>query len=207
MAATEIEYIVLVCRGLFDLLQEVLLKLWDRVELHDPVMKKKALKSSFARTIMSGDRVLTSAEIAARFGFPLEIACCYERATEIFLALRQFRDNIVHHGSEVQHVFEGDGCFLIASRFSPFPNMNIWYDDERQQNDLVPLLPAIETIIYRTFAVCDDFCGTLIQRIGFPPPTVPDMQLFLRGYFIGQLITALRSGAERSDMRSSCGQS
>lgn len=198
MAATEVEYIVLVCRSLFDLFQEMLLKIWDRVQLIDATAKKKPLKESFARTIMSGNTVLTAEEIAERFGIPLELAQCYERASETFIALRRFRDNIVHHGSPMQHIFEGDGAFLISSRFRPFPNMDVWADEERQPNDLVPLLPALQMLVYRTIMICDDFCVTLSQQIGFPPPIVPDMVLFSRGYFAQHLIEALQSGAARS---------
>ena len=44
----------------------------------------------------------------------------------------------------------------------------------------------------------NDFCVTLSQQIGFPPPIVPDMVLFSRGYFAQHLIEALQSGAARS---------
>ena len=198
MATTEVEYVVLVCRSVFDLLQEVVGKLWERVWLLDQQVKKKPLKPSFARTILSGDSRLSVNEIASRFGMPLEIAHCYGRAADLFLALRRFRDNLMHHGSRIQHIFEGDGAFLIASRLTPFPDLVLWDDSERQPNDLVPLLPAVETLIYRTLAVCDDFSLTLARFIKFPPPLVPGMHLFLRGYFTGHLKAALESGARRT---------
>jgi hypothetical protein len=203
MATTEVEYIVLVCRSMFDLFQEILVKLWKRIQLLDGSIKKKPLKDSFARTIVNGEKVLSAEEISARFGMPMEIADCYGRATEIFMALRRFRDNIVHQGSQMQHIFSGDGCFLIRSRFTPFPDMVLWDDEERRENDLVPLMPAIETLVFRTLAVCDDFCIALARHIHFPPPIVPDMHLFMRGYFTGRLITALDSGARRSQPRKS----
>ncbi|WP_372097717.1 hypothetical protein [Tistrella mobilis] len=198
MATTEVEYVVLVCRSLFDLFQEVLVKLWNRIKLLDPSIRKKPLKDSFARTILSGDQLLSSEEISTRFGMPMEIASCYGRAADMFLALRRFRDNIVHQGSQLQHIFDGDGCFLIASRFTPFPDMVLWDDSERRPNDLVPLMPAVETLIFRTLAVCDDFCVALARYVQFPPPIVPDMRLFMRGYFTEYLIAALGSGARRS---------
>lgn len=198
MATTEVEYVVLVCRSLFDLFQEILLKLWDRVQLIDPAARKRRLKSSFARTMLVGEQPLAPFEIADRFGLPLQIAECYGRAADVFLALRRFRDNIVHHGSPVQHIFEGDGSFQIASKLGPLPEMVVWYDDERQPNDLVPLLPAIETLIYRTLATWDDFSLTISRLIGLPAPTVPDMHLYLRGYFTSVLVAALKSGAARS---------
>lgn len=147
---------------------------------------------------MSGNTVLTVEEITERFYIPLELARCYERASETFIALRRFRDDIVHHGSPIQHIFEGDDAFLISSRFKPFPHMDLWANEERQPNDLVTLLPALQILVYRTITICDDFCVTLSQQIGFSPPIVPDMALFSRGYFAQHLIEALQSGAARS---------
>lgn len=197
MAATEVEYVALVCRSIFDVFQEILMKLWNRIQLLNPTGHKKPLKESFARTILRGEHLLSPKEISDRFGVPTEIASCYERAANIFLALRRFRDNIVHHGSQVQHIFHGDECFLIASCFTPFPDTMLWDENERHPNDLVPLLPAIETLIFRTLAVCDDFCTALAKHIRFPPPIVPDMHLFMRGDFTDHLIAALRSGERR----------
>ncbi|MCW1401592.1 hypothetical protein OKA06_04360 [Novosphingobium sp. MW5] len=53
-------------------------------------------------------------------------------------------------------------------------------------------------LVYRTITICDDFCVTLSQQIGFPPPIVPDMVLCSRGYFAQHLIEALQSSATRS---------
>lgn len=198
MAATEVEYIILVCRSIFDLFQEVMLKLWNRIELNDSSRRKRSLKPSFAKTILAGGEVLSPDDMVARYGLPSEIAACYGRATEIFLALRRFRDGIVHHGSQVQHVFAGDGEFLIASYLRPFADMVIWEDHEKRENDLVPLLPALEVLIARTLTVCDDFCLALARHIQFPAGTVPHMRLFMRGYFMPRLITALSEGARRS---------
>lgn len=198
MATTEVEYVGLLCRSLFDLLQEIVLKLWDRIALLDETVRKRPLKSSFARTMLDGDKPLDAAAIAARFGMPVELAACYERAGDIFLALRRFRDNVVHHGSRVQHIFEGDGRFLIAKGLLPFPDLLLWDEDERQPNDLVPLMPAVETLIFRTLVVFDDFSNVLARVIRFPTPVVPDMHLFLRGYFTDVLRAALESGDRRT---------
>lgn len=42
MATTEVEYIVLVCRSLFDLFQEILVKLWNRVQLLDGSIQRRS---------------------------------------------------------------------------------------------------------------------------------------------------------------------
>lgn len=47
MVATEIEYICGVCRSLFDLLQEIIARLWATIQLVDPSVTKKPLKETF----------------------------------------------------------------------------------------------------------------------------------------------------------------
>jgi len=74
----------------------------------------------------------------------------------------------------------------------------LWDESERRPNDLFPLLPALQTLIFRTLAVCDDFCVALARHVQFPPPIAPDMRPFIRGHLIEHLIAALDSGARRS---------
>jgi hypothetical protein len=198
MIVTEVEYIILVCRSIFDLLQEIIHGLWQRTKLLDASAQKRTLKASFARTMMSGDQVLSAEQMTRRFGLPLEIARCYERATDIFLALRTFRDNLIHNGSAVQTIFNAESGFLIAERFTPFPDLLQWRDEEREPNDLVPLYPALETLIYRTLLVCDDFTEAFQRVISFPAPIAPQMRLFLRGDFTALLVDALASGSRRA---------
>jgi hypothetical protein len=47
MVTTEVEYLFSVCRSVFDLLQEIIARLWATIKLNDASIKKKPLKSSF----------------------------------------------------------------------------------------------------------------------------------------------------------------
>jgi hypothetical protein len=58
MAATQVEYILLVSRSIFDLLQEVIKSVWETVRLFDG-SKLKSLKKSFAEMTLRGDEVRT----------------------------------------------------------------------------------------------------------------------------------------------------
>jgi hypothetical protein len=49
MAATGVEYILLVCRSIFDLLQELVAKLWKTIKLADSTVKTQQLKKTFSR--------------------------------------------------------------------------------------------------------------------------------------------------------------
>jgi hypothetical protein len=197
MAATEVEYLLSLCRSLFDLLQEVIEKLWDRTTLTVPNGKKRALKQSFSDMVLHANTPRTAQELCDRFGIPPVLADCYAKHAPLFLKLRQFRDNLVHRGYQVQAIFAGDGTFLIRRGFGPFRPLNIWYDPECQPNDLVPLMPALHMLVYATISACEEFGDALFKCIKFPPPIVPDMALFMRGYFNATFMEMVRDAEKR----------
>jgi len=48
LATTEVEYIVMLCRSIFDLYQEAMSRLWDSVQLFDQQKHRQKLKLSYA---------------------------------------------------------------------------------------------------------------------------------------------------------------
>jgi hypothetical protein len=197
MVISEVEYVFLVCRSIFDLLQEIALKLWDNIQLMDTSVEKKPLKESFNAMTQYKGKPATRESLESRFGLPGPLADYYVRWQGFFELLRAFRDNIVHRGSRVQTIFTGDSDFLISKSLRPFHDMDVWQEDERLPNDLVPLMPALGVVVYKTFQACDDFSVTLSRIVRFPPPIAPGMRLFMRGYFNESLSLILRDAAER----------
>lgn len=200
MVGTEIEYILLVCRSVFDLLQEMLLKIWETVTILDPTVKKKALKKTFSDMVLSSNQLRSAEAIAERFTLPLDIAACYARHGPIFARIRQFRDRLVHGGSSIQTIYVGEDHLLIEKRLGDFLDLDIWRpDEEAAPNGLVPLMPVLGLLIHGTMAACDDFAATLFSLIQFPEPIVPHMQLYMRGYFNEGLIEILEDAQARRD--------
>jgi hypothetical protein len=197
MVVTEVEYIFSVCRSIFDLLQEIICALWDTVQLTDSSVTKKPLKETFSEAIRFKGEVSTSEGLIKRFGLPPPLADFYVRNSEFFMALRDFRDNIIHRGSQVQTIFSGESGFLIQASLRPFSTMKIWREEEKQPNNLVPLLPALGMVIHNTLSACEDFSSTMEKIIHFPPPIVPNMKFFMRGYFNELFAATLRDANGR----------
>jgi hypothetical protein len=197
MAATEVEYILMLCRGMFDFLQEIITKLWQRIELTDPSLKKRQLTKSFADITLHGNEPRTAADIATKFALPDFLAECYVRQAPVFVKIRQFRDNLVHRGQNVQIIFRGENGFVIQRRLGPFLNPNIWRDGEAIENDLVPLLPALALVVQGTLAACEDFALVFATRFTLLDPTVPGMHLFLRGYFNDFFMELIKDADQR----------
>lgn len=79
MACTEVEYILTVCRSMYDLLQEMLACLWENVRLTDLTVTKRSLKRSFAEMALKGETPRDAEELAQTYGLPLAVAACYAR--------------------------------------------------------------------------------------------------------------------------------
>ncbi|MGA2636927.1 hypothetical protein [Methylocella sp.] len=197
MAASEVEYILLICRSLFDLLQEIMAKLWGSITLTDATKPKKPLKKTFSDMTLYANTLKSANQIAEQFQLPVAVADCYARHAPIFLKIREFRDNLVHRGYQVQTIFRGKDGFVITKRLGPFLDLNIWWDDEVVENDLVPLKPVLALIVHGTLAACEDFAHVLMTCIQFPNPIVPGMHLFMRGYFNDALVDALADADQR----------
>jgi hypothetical protein len=202
LAATEVEYVMLLCRSIFDLLQEVVAGIWDTISLTGPdgqtdfAANKRQLAKSFSDMALKANDVRPPEELTQKFGLPPTIAECYARQAPIFLKIRKFRDDIVHRGHNVRTIFHTETGFAIQRRFGPF-TLEIWRPDEVGENDLAPLLPVLGLLIHGTLVACNDFAQTLVSCICFPPPMVPDLVLLMRGYFNGVLLASLKDAETR----------
>lgn len=197
MAGTELEGVLATCRSLFDLLQEMLRCIWAGIELMDKSIHKNGLPRSFADVVMKGGEVRTVDALRAAYGLPPEIAEVYVRHTPIFLKLRQFRDDTIHRAKSLPHIYVGETDFLITRAFGPFEVPNIWRENEIQPNNLGPLRPVLAMTIQHVLRVFDDFAHALTRVIRFPPPLVPDMVFYSRGYFHAGFLLALKDANAR----------
>lgn len=202
MVATEIEYIYSVCRSMFDLLQEISSRLWRTTVLVDEAAeaarrRKKQLPDTFSKVLYANeDQIRTPDEIEERFGIPKIWAEYYVRHANFFTAMRKFRDGVIHSGSQLEYVFDTEHGFLVGKKQKPFASFDVWTDEEHFDNDTVPLMPALGQVILQTVLACEDFSHMIVNAFSFPPPIVPGMKFFMRGYF-DESFSALLNDAMR----------
>lgn len=197
MAGTELEGVLATCRSLFDLLQEMLCSIWNNIRLKDTSVHKNGLPRSFADVVTKGGRARTKEELGEAYGLPPEIADCYVRHGPVFLKLREFRDGVIHGARRMPHIYVGETGFLVTREFGPFEAPNVWRDDEVHPNDLGPLRPVLAMMIQHVLRAFDDFARALTEVIEFPPPLVPDMTFYSRGYFHGGFLEAMQDANAR----------
>lgn len=198
LVVTEVEYFFSTCRSMIDLFQEIACQLWSKLTLYvDYLPPKKPLRQSFREMVWYKDRLTKKEELQDRFGLPEPWAKFYLRHADFFLQIRKFRDNIVHNGSQVQTIFSGDSGYLVNLNFKPFGDMKVWREADKLNNDLVPLMPALGMVAFKTLLVCEDFSAMMENTFEFPEPIAPGMRLYSRGYFDEHFAAVLGDARQR----------
>lgn len=183
LVVTELEYLFSLCRSVFDLLQEVISVQWQSIELLDKSIKKKQLPKSFADVALVANAPRSEQDLMQRFHVPQPLAAFYVRNTPFFSVLRTFRDRFVHGGTTPESVFVTERGFAVFRKTEPFEQFGVWNHEHMLPNELCSLRPVIGHLVVETLRACEDYAATIQSIIQYPPPLVPGMQFYMRGYF------------------------
>jgi len=180
---TEVEYIVMVARGVYDLLQEMIAAHWERIKLHEPPKHKRPLPKSFADVVLKGDTPRTANEIMDRYGLPKIFAVWYVAQTQFFVWLRLLRNRMAHGGdSAVNALFCDKRGYAIRRSEKPWCELYDWPKEVELQNELVPIRPALCAIVWNAVTVTDSFAKVLERTIELPKDLFPGLRYYSRGY-------------------------
>jgi hypothetical protein len=184
-ARTEIEYLLSLSRGVFDLLQELFSILWrERVQLLDPekekIRKRSRMPKSFADVALQGDDIRSSDEICRKWALPETMAIEYTRVAPFFLHLRDWRNRIIHGGTNFGPIFVDDDGFKIRVADKLFSWANCWSMDDITETGLGSLEPWLAQVIFGSMAICSTLAYTFAQVIRLPEPIAPDLMVFSR---------------------------
>ena len=200
-AATEIEYITTVARGVFDLLQEAIALIWDgRIHLLDEAAEKRRrgrkLPSTFSKVVLQEKKSpRTAEEISNKFCVPPKLAAEYEKHADFFCQLRNVRDKVVHGVGSLPTVFSTEKGFCINPKLPPFESFAVWGDQHRYNDNIVSLLPWLAHVVLHTVDACSALMTAFASQIEFPPEIAPGYRVFVRGVnsdVIGDLIRCHR---------------
>ncbi|OHZ03009.1 hypothetical protein [Salinicola sp. MIT1003] len=196
--STELEYIFKVCRSLFDLLQEVAMKLWKRFQYRDNSIDKKELKPSFAKMVYHDNKLITTEQIAAKYSIPVPLAAFYERKGAFFDWLRAYRDKIAHGGNSFHGIFMMEEGFAISVEAEPFQGLHIWETSEVKQNGLGSVRALVSYAILNTIHALEDFAVTIQKIMKLPTDIAPGYNVFLRGETLMVLRSLHKYGEEQA---------
>lgn len=185
---TELEYIFKVCRSLFDLLQEIIMKIWARFQYIDTALEVKKLPPRFSKMVLHNSKPSTSQEIAERYFIPLPLAEFYERNSKFFFWLRSYRDKISHGGNSIQSLYIMDDGFAISTKNEPFEGLHIWEHSELKPNGLGSVRAVVSYAILNTLCALEDFSVVIQSIMQLPPDIAPKYNVYARGENLGVLL-------------------
>jgi hypothetical protein len=200
-ARTELEYLVMLCRSVYDLLQKIIAVIWKKIQLHDEVAERRrrsiTLPDRFSRVVLYEERLRTAAEIENKFGFPLPLAEEYAKLGAFFSQLRDVRNRVVHGHRGIGHVFDTERGVCVNPKVAPFSLFNAWRPEHYYNENIVSVLPWLASIILETINACNRLTGVLAIVISMPPEIAPGYKIFVRGPHNDALVglLAVYSGA------------
>lgn len=182
--ATEIEYIVGVCRSIFDLMQEMLSQYWERIALHDKSITKKQLPKSFASVLFSSSKLRTGEQIAHKYGLPATFANWYLTNAKHFSWIKSVRDRMIHSGSQsVEMLFATERGYAVKKDEKFWSDIYTWPKVAELYNDLYPIRPAICRLIWLTINSTTTLAEMLETTFECPKPMFPTLKYYSRGFY------------------------
>jgi hypothetical protein len=204
---TEVEYLLVVARRLFDNLHRVIATVWHKhVLLHNPESrarkKGRQPKDSFTKTVFKERKVpRTQEELVTEFGFSEALAAAYEKATPFFESILRLRDAIVHgpmsHGP-LGLIFGSDDGWCIDRNFPEVAKFDIWTEAHRKNDNLLSLRPLLAHLVIGTIGACNEMARGLARQVDFLKPMAPGCRIYVRGPF-DHAIVRLKSVFEGGD--------
>jgi hypothetical protein len=196
-ASTELEYLVILARSVFDSLQEIIRTIWKRVRLHDATADERrrrasALRKSFGDMVIRDTQPQSAADIEARYALPPALAQQYEKVAQFFVELRSAREKVVHGGSDVGFIFETERGFCVNPRFPPFSSFKGWKPEHYYNENIVSILPWVGHIVLQTINACNCMMNVFASVIQLPPEIAPGYHIYVRGPHTDAVAEAVR---------------
>jgi hypothetical protein len=182
--ATEIEYVIGVCRSVFDLMQEMVSRHWERIKLNDKSIRKAGLPKSFAKVLFCSDTLQTKEQISQRYGLPAAFSNWYLTNAKLFSWIRDVRDRMIHSGSQsVQALFATERGYAIRKDEQFWKDVYTWPKEAELYNDLYPIRPALCSLIWLTINSTTTLAQMLEGTFEGPKPMFPGLKYYSRGFY------------------------
>lgn len=195
--ATELEYIVVLARTVFDLLQETIATLWNgRVKLHDEkadaLRKQNSLPKTFSKLVLNDQDIKSVEEIIEKYALTPVLAEEYIKYAPFFVALRTMRDKVIHGASGVSIVFVTEKGFCVSPKDRAFADFQIWNESHWYNENIVSLLPWIAHVIFGTINACSKIMEAFAIHVKFPPEIAPDYRVYIRDHASDALLDLVK---------------
>lgn len=187
---TELEYLFVTARSMYDNLQFVAANTWDKVEAvnEEDDFSASLPTSSFRKMALDNDVPISVDTLQAKYGIPQGLAEFYSEEAIEFKKIRDFRDAVAHQGDSPDIIFRTEEGLAVNVSSSPYSEFDVWNEDQINENDLAPLWPFVAYIIDHTISALDRFVAGLLDKpLHLPHELAEGYTVYIRGPHIPNL--------------------
>ena len=189
MVETELEYLLVVLRSFYDVLQRIVGAIQHHLVHADgtgrPMMKK--LPDSFRGVALESEAPRSAADMTQRWGIPQPLADWYQHEAPFFLILRKLRDGIAHRGERTPTVFSLEQGFGINQDAPLWDALDFGPDDQLWNGRLRSLRGVFAGFILHVLRATTRLADVLPRFIALPDPII-ETRLFVRSPFGRHLV-------------------
>jgi len=191
LVQSELEYLLLLLRALYDNLQAIVQSVARKLVLVDGSNKPalKNLPKSFREVVMKDGQLRSVDEIQNRWRMPQPLAEWYLEEAVFFRLLRDLRDGIAHEGARPPTVFETEWGFAISTDSQPWRQVEALLSDERWNGKLASLRSLFVEFIFHTLRATEGFAKSIQSFVRLPDPMLGDVKYFVRSPFGSHLVS------------------
>ena len=180
----ELEGIFGVHRSYYDLLQGVVNEVYRHYSQAKITLPKKF--GSFHVVVQKEPD-----ELRDKYHFPPALVQFYQAKKELFLACRQIRDNIFHHGHSLNSVFRFDDGFAVPTDEKPWTTLasvvNLWPAHKIRNNRLGCVLVVYALLAEDMYKTMEWLGDSMLASFQKPPKPCFDGNVYLRTHFAQHL--------------------
>lgn len=190
LVVSELEYLLMLLRSLYDVLQGVVGSIAARLIHLDGTQRRvtQHLPSSFADVALAGADFRTVEEMESRWGVPAALGTWYQHEAPFFRELRELRNGISHHGRSLPTVFSVDWGFAIAPSEVPWNRFDEWPPNRLWDGRLGSLRSIFAGFVIHSLQACTRFASVLKSVVQLPPPLHDRLRFYVRSPFGRRLV-------------------
>lgn len=181
---TELEYLFMVSRSIYDGLQFIISNTWGMIFAVDETEDYSAElpTGSFRKMALDKGEPVSPRTLRSKYGIPDALAEFYSSEAPIFSKIRDYRDSIVHQGDSPETIFVTEDGIAVDSTAEPYNEFEAWKEDQLIENDLAPIWPFVAHIVDQTLSSLDRFLVGLLEKpLHLPHELAEDYNVYIRG--------------------------
>jgi hypothetical protein len=188
---TELEYLIVVIRSFYDLLQRLSKNAASLVREVDEPRKRviQELPDSFADVVLQSDQPRTVEQIQEKFKLPILLARFYASEAEHFKWLRELRVAIEHHGDTPPLIFDVDDGAAVDIKEYPWNGISIWNEPEFIRNERLGSLHLVFVfLINQAMEMTSRYVQAFSESIPLPPAIESGIKVYVRNQYSHHLV-------------------